>query len=216
MRRLVSLSLLAAAAAAADESVPDAARDPIEVAEVPAAGALAYRLQYDVRREHGCSQSFESEGEAGSVTLTVAADGAARLVVDGDQSYTFGPSLGRYRAGDHDFDHRYSKTHGEWSGVARRAGRSLTVELRPAGQPEGAPAALRLECRVGRVDVEPDAPGGARTERGALLCSPGKALSAALGEVTTDGALPFGRRAGYRAERSRRGFGDDAAIRRAR
>lgn len=206
--RVLPILLATAAAAFADGSVPETARDPVEVLAVPATGPLAYRFAWHNTREHSCSQSFESDTDSGTLTLAVAADGSARLTLDGSHSSTFGPSPGRYRAGARDFQHSSKPVRGEWTGTAVRRGPSLTLAL------GSAPRLVRIECRLGRIPV-PSGPGNEAPpgERGALLCSPADALDPSLAEVAVGGALAFGRSGGWEAVRWNHGFGGDDSVR---
>ncbi len=206
----IAFAVLLAAAAFADESVPD----PVAVREVPATGPLSYRLAFASRREHSCSQSFESEGRDGTLVLTVAADGAARVVLDGEETYVFGPSLGRFRAGARDFQRSAHPLRAEWTGTAVRGPGTLDLSLL---RTDGPRRPLRVACRVGRIPLAAEADGGKPADGAALLCSPAEALDEVpLADVAADHALPLGRGPGYRADRDRLEWSDLVTYRRAR
>jgi hypothetical protein len=210
--RLPLLALLLAAPAFADGSIPG---DPAALADVAATGPLSFQTQYRLASEHSCSQSFESSEHAAKLTLTVAANGSAKLTVDALETTVFGPSLGRYREGAHNFQRTARESHVEWTGVARRSAGALTVELSAvrSGSEKPYPSSLRLACGVTLVHVQPasDRP-LLPTESRALVCTPSEPLVSPIGDLTVGDALPFGRGAGFEAVAERRDFQYDHSV----
>lgn len=142
----------------------------------PSVHALALPLQLsgalDRHAQHSCSQSFAGSHGLARTSLVIDASGAARLSLEGSEDSTFGPSPGRYAAGDHDFTTTHTLHRSSWSGRAVLAGGRLTIaftgveaaEVRftgtgalPLPAPTTAPFAGQLECAIERIDLLPSA-----------------------------------------------------------
>ncbi len=187
------LLLAFASPAFADEIIPSVA-DPAAVEGVPQTGALVYQAVASISHEHSCSQSFESSSYRANFTLSVDANGAARLTLDADDAYTFGPSPGRYRSGDHQFDHRNQPSKSAWHGTATRSGGGLALHL----VADGGDSPILIKCRVAPIDVGEwwqDKSLPTRTK--ALLCDGGETLVGKHHDLSVGSDLAFGRNAGF-------------------
>lgn len=176
-------------------------------------------LTYRTSREHGCSQSFESSSARGNLVLELAESGEVRVHVTVDRSSTFGPSIGRFRAGERDFSHRHEAEDRSWKGSAERDGEGFSVKLEqvesscqalPAyGTEGGVPTrclqeeAVLLRCTPVTVDVLKVAPADdrptaedAETEAvEALRCGPWLGVYPSSSPALHDG-VPLGRAPG--------------------
>jgi hypothetical protein len=149
------------------------------------AGDYVFRHEHDA--EDSCSQSFASASDRAVFALHVGPGGDAKLSLTVDHTSTFGPSPGRYMAGDRDFNHRRGKRRFTWGGKAVFDGLWLRavldreegtcVELPPHGEegtsvPCGGIAEAAIACE--QVTVETDVPGSSKERSGptvvALRC----------------------------------------------
>lgn len=140
----------------------------------PSVHALALPVQLsgalDRHAQHSCSQSFAGSHGLARTSLGIDASGAARLSLEGSEDSTFGPSPGRYAAGDHDFTTTHTLHRYVWSGHATLAGDHLSVTFSsaeaasvrftgtgtlPLPAPTTAPFAGQLECVIERIDLLP-------------------------------------------------------------
>jgi hypothetical protein len=129
--------------------------------------AGTWKLRFSVSGETSCSQSFASSSHAGTYTLTLQPGGAALVVVQLKNSESFGPSPGRYRAGDRGFSHHTSHVRYELRGTASldRSGLHLSLRTDPracttvapdgsSGEPIPCPGeALTLACQRGEIEA---------------------------------------------------------------
>lgn len=181
-------------------------------AELP----LTARLIFDIGREHGCSQSFASTNIDGLLTLDVAADGAAELSLETHTLHIFGPSLGRFREGDTEFDERREKQRQLWRGQAKRTGDSMMVQMKviehahtnlprwgdlPFPAPTTSTSNLRLDCTLGEVAAYPPPErefaeqlieGLETSPVKAWQCTASDAIFEPYREVLADGKFPLG------------------------
>lgn len=101
------------------------------------AGPLALRAHIEGDREHGCSRSHESVGIEAGVELSVDAAGRASVRLLGNVMRVSGPSLGAWRAGDHDVSSVTELHDVRWTGTARLDATAAALELDLTGR-EGA------------------------------------------------------------------------------
>jgi hypothetical protein len=183
----------------------------------PAPAKLRFTADLDLHSEHGCSQSHESRGARGSVSLVIDPNDHATLTVHLEGSTVFGPSPGRFRQGDRDFVHTPNRTHDAWQGSVVRCDDTLHVRLtrvlssrdqhgswEDAALPDAAAsnADLSVVCRAGTLSafaLPSDgstiwALEGEPTERVAvLICELKEELFELQDLVLVDGALPLAR-----------------------
>jgi hypothetical protein len=172
-------------------------------------GDYVFRHEHDA--EHGCSQSFASTSDRAVFELRVGSGGEATLSLTVDHSSTFGPSPGRYRAGDRDFSHERGKRRFTWSGkavfdgVSLRAvldkGEATCVALPPRGDegtvvPCGGNAeAVEATFACEQDTVETDVPGSSDESKGptvvALRCKGKLGLDTMVPKEIAEGDLLF-------------------------
>jgi hypothetical protein len=170
------------------------------------AGDYVFRHEHDA--EDGCSQSFASASDRAVFALHVGPGGEAKLSLAVDHTSTFGPSPGRYVAGDRDFSYRRGKRRFTWSGKAVFDGvwlrakldreEATCVELPPYGEegtdvPCGGIAEAVLACE--EVTMETDVPGSSDERSGprvvALRCQGKLGLDTIVPKEIAEGELLF-------------------------
>lgn len=182
MRRAGSLVVLSVLAAA----LPAHAQQTS-----PAVPALALPMQLagglDRHGATGCSQSYATSHGVGHTSLEVDRAGAARLTLEGRYDSFFGPSPGRYAAGDHDFTHTQEQHRYVYVGHATLTGDHLSITFTsaesaqvrfegegtmPLPAPTAAPFTGELACTRTRIDVLPSAaaPGETTTPTDLVRC----------------------------------------------
>lgn len=202
----------------AEDADPPAAEAaaPIEGLPLPE-GALDFRLDLDLKNEHGCSQSMASDSLDGTMMLQVSEGDEAALSLEYERFYTIGPSLGKFKEGMTNFTHTTTLLKNVWSGRAERKPRSVTLEFKtvqtssvkyegygkaelPA--PNTEPSTLRLDCILKVIEAYPPVrPGGSPKdtenenpgEAEAMLCRSSQELLEWFSDVVLiEDALPFG------------------------
>jgi hypothetical protein len=173
---------------------------------MPLAGDYVFRHEHDA--EDGCSQSFASGRDRAVFALHIGPGGETKLSLTVDYTSTFGPSPGRYAAGDRDISHRRGKRRFTWSGKAVFDGvwlRALLdrqdatcAELPPYGEegtavPCGGVAEAAIACE--EVTVETDVPGSSDEKSGptvmALRCTGKLGLDTMVPKEIAEGDLLF-------------------------
>lgn len=192
---------------------------PTTSARAPAASAIAAtprpivateRLAFtsSVRHEVSCSQSYESSSSSIEYVLTLTPPGVAALTAVVHESSSFGPSLGRFRAGARDFSHTGDDRAYDWTGHARWIADRLEIVLdgdahcsRPRAPTSMCePATLpTITCAYAEVEVLPARGAAAVADRRAeeattvraLRCGPEPALTTVDVEPTERAGLVF-------------------------
>jgi hypothetical protein len=144
------------------------------------AGEYVFRHEHDA--EDSCSQSFASASDRADFSLHVGPGGEAKLSLAVDHTSTFGPSPGRFRAGDRDFSHQRGKRRFTWGGKAVFDGvwlrallhreEATCVELPPYGEegtsvPCGGVGEAELVCE--EVKIETDLSGSSDEKSGPVV-----------------------------------------------
>ena len=180
---------------------------PSDEGAVPMPYAGEYVFRHDHDAEHGCSQSFESASDHASFVLRISAGGEVTLSLTVDNASTFGPSPGRYMAGDRDFSHRNGRGRFFWRGKAVFDGVWLRVtldreeatceELSPHKACGGAEEGT-LACE--EVTVDTDVPGSSEERSGptvvALRCKGKLGLDTVVPAEIAKGDLLFASKPG--------------------
>lgn len=180
------------------------------------AGALSLRGRIESSSAHGCSRSHASTSVEADLELVVGATGAASLHLAATESRVFGPSLGAFRAGDHDFSYTTQLYDTRWNGRARHDLRTgeLTIDfshrehaellLSGLGTAPLPPAvasaiAVRATCRVEDRDLLPSEAAVGEVARPTLLavCTFTSGVPAPLDGYTT-GEIVLGAGRGVR------------------
>jgi len=175
------------------------------------AGDYVFRHEHDA--EDGCSQSFASASDRAVFELHVGSEGETKLSLTVDHTSTFGPSPGRYMAGDRDFSHRRGRHRFTWHGKAEfdgvwlrsRLAREVAtcVELPAYGEegttvPCGGAEEAEIVCEEAKVET--DVPGSSNERSGPVMvvlrCKGKLGLDAMVPKEVSEGDLLFARRPG--------------------
>lgn len=140
--------------------------DPAAATTAPVAAAT-YRLHFSVEREHSCSQSWESHGGSGEITLQLAPPSRAVLHVKSRWSSAFGaqPKIGSMHPGPPAHHEERPGVDATWSGeVVVSTSKELRIRWTRGGE---------LACTRGDVEIDRHVDGGFVKGRiPALTCSP--------------------------------------------
>src|SRR5262249_19032054 len=114
MRLAIALAAsIAAIPVSADTSLPAAACAPEDLSGLPADGPLELELQFGISRHMGCSLSWESTSDYGTLSLAIDTGGEARVSIESTHSTVFGSQGGP-------MTRNQSQTKLAWQGRARR------------------------------------------------------------------------------------------------
>ncbi len=149
---------------------------------------------------------MESVGDSGTYALSLDAEGHVELTHKSVHSTVFGPSFGKYMAGEHDFHHTRKDAHAAYRGRAIEIAGGMDLSF---SECDGKPCTLGARCVSSTVEaVTGEAgDGGKKTQRFAVLrCTQMPAMPDALAESHKDG-LPFAKPPGLRFGSHEFGFG---------
>jgi len=244
MKLLVTIGLLlqlSCSSGRGQEAAQSPGTDPRPVQAAPAppeAEPGAYRLDFEIDFEHGCSLSNESRGADGYLSLDIGADGKAALTLDLDEGSVMGPSFGEFQKGNQSFSYQHSETHDVWTGTAGTEGQGIRVafeklahsfdeaweydktELPP---PTESASQLVLECTSSTIDVYGQVPRGKYfwdtegeipSPSPVLLCKPSEEILGWFHQmVLVDGVIPLGPGRGIAMLSSRIYYSENRVIR---
>ncbi len=209
----LALALLAIAAPLAAQQAPHV---------LGTAWPLALRGALEGSRDHGCSQSHESVSRTADLSLSVDASGVARLEVSARMDSVFGPSRGRFAAGDRDFTYIHEETRAVLSGRATAIPRGVELAFDrieeasirwqghgslPLPPATSSPTHVSLRCELASTDVLPAEWSASESPSAhTLLACRWSAPPSALADIGAD-VLYLGRGAGVRTIASQRDFG---------
>ncbi len=173
---------------------------------------------------HGCSQSFASSDDRAVMQLAVDAHDRVTLTIDVRHYESFGPSPGRYAAGERDVTHTTELGHAELRGSAVRTAAGITLRFErmreshvrfhgygtlPLPAPTESAVSYGLRCELASLEVLPAVPSeDERTTTRPLLRCTAEGAIAPLAAFETLTPI-FGPRSGVRLHASRGMWSDE-------